>query len=146
MRNYVFKKLVSTILLIICIEILFCSVGILPVASSINNTTIENNLDDEIISNQYFGRWVYRFFLFGPIYNLTIDGDDYDFESNNLWGLKIERRWGTSGWEFDREIFHRKNVHGSMGFGGFKFRGIIRPNFICGCFCESYFNWWISNN
>ena len=53
-------------------EILLCSASIIPIVSSMNsdNSTIEATFDDKFISNQVFGRHIFRFRLFGPIYNL----------------------------------------------------------------------------
>ena len=53
MRNNMYKRFVATLLFIICMEILLCPVGVIPVASSIkNNTTIEVTLNNKIRSNQ----------------------------------------------------------------------------------------------
>lgn len=139
MRYNVYKKLVATLLFITCMEILLCSASIIPIVSSMNsdNSTIETTFDDKIISNQGFGRYIYRFRLFGPIYNLSIDGDDYEFKSNNLRGLRIRRYWERDlSWRFLIEYFHSRGI--GMNFWGSKFRGIITPHFICGCFYSTH--------
>lgn len=132
MRYNVYKRFVAPLLFIICMEILLCSVGVVSVARSMdNNTTIEVTLNNKINSTQFFGQFIFRARLFGPIYNLSIDGDDYEFESENYRELVIMRRWEP--WFIDIEYLHTRE-HITVGFYGFKFRGIIKPNFICGCF------------
>ena len=88
------------------------------------------------ISNTPFLRSTYKTYFFGKIHNLTIQendyqGSDYDFESYNIrefvyWRSSI-RAWG---FHYD----HYVGGHASFGFGGYSFRGILKPTFICGYF------------
>jgi glycosyltransferase involved in cell wall biosynthesis len=88
-------------------------------------------------------RWdLYRHFMFGHIYNLSIENDSsnhvtYEFESDNIWGLEITRKSRPYGWEIERRFYHHKG-HVYWHFGGIKFRGIIVPGFICGYFQSRY--------
>jgi hypothetical protein len=138
MKFYTYKKMIKNILLILSIWILLCSIGIFPIASSINiNSTIDNKYEDKNLTNLYFFRDVFRFFLIGPIYNLSIDEDNYsyNFESEKIFGLQIEKKWGTPGYYFDIKIFNIGPM--IIGFFGYKFLGIMKPDFICGCFYSS---------
>jgi hypothetical protein len=71
-----------------------------------------------------------RTYFVGQIHNLTIDGDDYHFESYNIrkfcfWRCSI-RSWGFS---YDHFMGHY-----SCGWGGAEFHGLLKPNFIFGYF------------
>ena len=58
-------------------------------------------------------------------------------EDKNSFRINID--WGTYGWRFDSS-FHRHKHHTFIHIGGYKFRGIITPNFICGYFYNNWFN------
>jgi hypothetical protein len=71
-----------------------------------------------------------RTYFVGQIHNLTIDGNDYHFESTNIrkfgfWRHNI-RSWGFS---YDHYMGHY-----SCGWGGAEFHGILKPDFIWGYF------------
>jgi len=71
-----------------------------------------------------------RTYFVGQIHNLTIEGNDYHFESYNIrkigfWRYSL-RSWGFS---FDHFMGHY-----SCGWGGAEFHGILKPSFICGYF------------
>jgi hypothetical protein len=71
-----------------------------------------------------------RTYFVGQIHNLTIEGNDYHFESYNIrkigfWRYSI-RSWGFS--------FDHFRGHYSCGWGGAEFHGILKPGFICGYF------------
>ena len=114
---------------------LFIGISIIPIVSSMDVVNERNGLDivdsKKInISNTPFGRSVHKLYFFGRINNLTVQDNHYEFESNNMrkftyWRYGI-RSWGIS---YDHI---RGNYH--CGIGGFNFRGILRPNFICGVF------------
>jgi len=120
--------------LIIGVIFLFIGICIMPMASSINVVKEKNNpgiinFKELDIAGTSFGRHVHKIFLIGKIHNLTIDGNKYSFESINVreffyWRSSI-RSWGFS-------YEHLGNC--SFWFGGFSFRGILKPNFICGYF------------
>ena len=124
MKTNVYRK-------ILIIGVIFLLIGISPIACSMKYT-IEKN--DEIVENfdtatTPFRRYVHKIYFFGRIDNLSINGDDYEFHSNNL--RKFEyRRSSFRDWGFGYE--HHTNIH--IGFSGFNFRGILRPDFICGVF------------
>jgi hypothetical protein len=120
--------------LIFTILILFIGTNVLPNISgnAVDETNNHNVIYPQKINNHdilliYF----HRIYFFGPIYNLTIDNDtrDYEFESNNLRELDIHF-FGIGNWEISYRRMH--NVH--RGIGGFRFRGILKPTFICGFF------------
>jgi len=127
MKNNVYRKG-----LIIGVIFLFIGVSIIPITSSMKYT-IEKN--DEIVENfdtatTPFGGSVRKIYFFGRIHNLTVEEDDYEFGSNNMrkfsyWRYGI-RSWGVS-YDHFRGGYH-------CGIGGYNFRGILRPNFICGVF------------
>ncbi|MCX6663458.1 MAG: hypothetical protein NTZ75_04355 [Euryarchaeota archaeon] len=136
MRTKVYKKG-----LIIGVIFLLIGISMIPITSSMDNVKEKNN--QGIVNSQKLNtsdtpliRHVYKIHFIGRIHNLTIQendyrGYDYHFESYNLrefvyWRSSI-RSWGFS---YD----HYVGGHASFGFGGYNFRGILRPTFICGYF------------
>ncbi len=82
-----------------------------------------------------------RTYFVGQIHNLTIDGNDYHFESTNIrkfgfWRHNI-RSWGFS---YDHYMGHY-----SCGWGGAEFHGILKPDFIWGYFTFLQHGWAESN-
>ena len=130
MKNKVYRKG-----LIIGVIFLFIGVSIIPIASSMDVVKEKNDLDivnfkKLNISNTPFGRYVHKIYFFGRIHNLTIQDNHYEFESNNIRKLHYWRS-GIRSWGFSYDHFVG-NYH--CHIGGFNFRGILRPNFICGVF------------
>jgi len=118
--------------LVIGVIFLLIGIGISPIACSMKYT-IEKN--DEIVENfdtatTPFGRYVRKIYFFGRIHDLTVQDNHYEFESNNIRKLDYWRS-GIRSWGISYDHF-RGNCH--FGIGGFNFRGILRPNFICGVF------------
>ncbi|HWR27237.1 MAG TPA: hypothetical protein VN377_02245 [Candidatus Thermoplasmatota archaeon] len=71
-----------------------------------------------------------RTYFIGQIHNLTIEGNDYHFESTNIrkfgfWRYSI-RSWGFS--------YDHYRGHYSCGWGGAEFHGLLKPDFIWGYF------------
>ncbi len=122
--------------LVIGVIFLFIGISIIPITSPMDVVKEKNNsgvvnfqkLNTSDIS---FGRYVRKIYFIGRIQNLTVQGNDYEFESHNIrkfeyWRSGIIRSWGFSYDHFaDNFIF---------GISGFNFRGILKPNFICGIF------------
>ena len=69
-------------------------------------------------------------FFIGKIYNLTIEGDNYSFESNSIRTIHFDK-YSFRSWRFSIE-----HLTGSFScyMGNAEFCGIIKPNFICGIF------------
>ena len=129
------RRLVAIFIISLLIVPVFSAVSTAK-AISINEEKIENN----IYFNQLPNRERRRFWFFGSIYNLTIkENDTYLFKSKNIWKVyitHIDRR--EKGWEIDIEFNHHLgNI--SLVFGGYKFFGIIKPNFIFGCFHNKWY-------
>ena len=124
--------------IVIGIFLMLLSVGISPVVSSLNNnSTIEYVIEEKNSLNLGIGRYVYRFFLIGYIYGLDIDGDYYSFSAHKIRGLRHERYWSIPlNWSFDIIYFPGDVKH--FFISGYKFFGIIEPDFICGCFHTTY--------
>jgi len=106
---------------------LFIGVSILPITSSMNNNELNEDFNQ---CNEQFNSSVRKLYFLGRIQNLTVQGNDYEFKSNNMrkftyWRSGI-RSWGVS---YD----HFVGAY-SCHISGFNFRGILRPNFICGVF------------
>ena len=126
MKNSLYRKG-----LIIGVIFLLIGIGISPIACSMKYT-IEKN--DEMVENfdtatTPFGRSVRKIYFIGQIDNLSINGDYYEFHSNNLRKF-MYHRFSLRDWGF--EYYHHTNIY--VYIGGFNFRGILRPNFICGVF------------
>ncbi|DAC72690.1 MAG TPA: hypothetical protein DSN98_03860 [Thermoplasmata archaeon] len=88
------------------------------------------NGQNPIISDSPILPPIDRTYFFGKIHNMTIDGNDYHFESYNIreigfWRYSV-RSWGFS---FDHYVGHY-----SCSWGGAEFHGIFKPTFICGYF------------
>jgi hypothetical protein len=123
--------------LVIGLLILFFGAGVFPIVSG--STIIEKNNQDIVntqITNDYDTStlgYVHKIYLLGRIYNLTYDEEEnhYHFEYHNLRILEYQR-FGILNWGISYE--HRRNVIGGFGIGGYNFRGILRPTFICGVF------------
>lgn len=129
------KKYSYTKSLAISIIILFFCVSILPNISGnavveINNHNVIypqkiNSRDKSLISFR-------RIYCFGPIYNLTIENNTKycEFESNNLRMLRIDFSnigdWGI--W------YYHFTYNNHYTIVGYRFRGILKPSFICGYF------------
>jgi hypothetical protein len=78
----------------------------------------------------------WKLFLFGRLYNLSVNGSNYHFDSHNLRGMETSRH-GFRFWEI-RFFHYTGNVGWSIG-GDIHFRGILRPDFICGVFYTGIF-------
>lgn len=119
---------------ILGIAFLLISIGFMPIGSTINNDfPIYDTYNDKfegLNNSEQLPRHVYRIYFLGKITNLSVDGDDYEFESNNIRKFRY--------WRFNFRCFGFEYEHftGSyhQGIRGFRFRGILRPNFIFGCF------------
>jgi len=129
MKNKVYRKG-----LIIGVIFLFIGISMIPITSSMDVVKEKNDLDIVNFkklntSNTPFGRSVWKIYFIGRIDNLSIIGDDYEFHSNNLREFQYYRidlrNWGI-------QYSHSTNC--KIHVGGFDFRGILRPNFICGVF------------
>jgi hypothetical protein len=84
----------------------------------------DGNLNQDIDRlGLYFGR---EFFI-GSIKNLDVNGSDYSFDAVNLWRFEFLWYNGSRGFEID----HAKSDSG-YGRSSYAFRGILRPDFICG--------------
>ena len=74
----------------------------------------------------------FRVYVIGKIYNLTFGNGTYIFQTDNLRVFRISRDYfGT--FEISYEHLLDKNLTYGM-IGGFDFRGVLRPTFICGFF------------
>ena len=133
------KRLIATFMVALML------LTVLSAVSSANDISVSKETDED--KNSLYLNLegvISRIFMFGTIYNLSIENDShnhvsYDFESDNLWCFRINIDWGTYGWRFD-SIYHRHKHHTFIHIGGYKFRGIITPNFICGYFYNNWFN------
>ena len=129
MKNNVYGKG-----LIIGVIFLFIGISMIPITSSMDVVKEKNDLDivnfkKLNLSSTPFGRSVWKIYFIGRIDNLSIIGDDYEFHSNNLRKFAYYR-FSLRDWGF--EYYHHMGIH--VHVGGFDFRGILRPNFICGVF------------
>jgi hypothetical protein len=121
--------------LVIGVIFLFIGISIIPITSSMDVVKEKNN--SGVVNFQKlntpdmpFGRYVRKIYFIGKIQNLTVQRNDYEFESNNIRKLEYWRS-GIRSWGFSYDHY----VDGySCGIGGFNFRGILKPNFICGVF------------
>jgi hypothetical protein len=119
--------------LIFTLLILFVIPNVLPNISG--NSVFETNNHNVIYSQKINNHdtlviFFHRIYCFGPIYNLTIDNGTHWFESDNL--RKLEVLFLTI---CDWEISYAHYTGILIGFGsGYKFRGILKPTFICGYF------------
>ena len=120
------------------IEIIILFLGISIFSNVSGNIVIEKNSKDVVntqITDDYDTSGLlygHRLYMIGRIFNLTYDENEYSFEYNNLrifeyWHSAFFRNWGFS-------YEHRGYVDGEITLGGFKFRGILTPTFVCGCF------------
>jgi len=131
MQNKMWKKE-----LVIGLITLFFITGVFPSVSG--NIIIEKNkqdvVDNQKLDNSYapFIRTIIRTYFFGPIYNLTYDENEgnYEFESNNIRYFRYVR-YDIHSWGFSYEHFM---YHSYFSYGGFGFRGILKPTFIFGYF------------
>ena len=74
----------------------------------------------------------FRVYVIGRIYNLTFGNGTYIFQTDNLRVFRISRDYfGT--FEISYEHLLDKNLSYGM-IGGFNFRGVLTPSFICGFF------------
>jgi hypothetical protein len=94
------------------------------------STSYSLNVQQSNISDAPILPPIDRTYFIGQIHNLTIEGNDYHFESYNIrkigfWRYSI-RSWGFS--------FDHFRGHYSCGWGGAEFHGILKPSFICGYF------------
>ena len=112
------------------IIVLFIGVSFQPVFAIESSEKVTIN-DEKIIKCDILPIFILRVYCFGPIYNLTIDNETgHEFESNNLRKLRIFFV-NFHDWAINYE--HSPYIH--IGFGpGMKFRGILKPTFICGFF------------
>ena len=120
--------------LIMGVIFLFIGISIIPITSSIDVVKERNDLDIADlkklnISTTPFGRGVIKIYFIGRIHNLSINGDEYEFHSNNLRRF-VYHRYSLRDWGFS--YAHHTNI--GYHISGVNFRGILRPNFICGVF------------
>jgi hypothetical protein len=74
----------------------------------------------------------FRVYVIGKIYNLIFGNGTYIFQTDNLRVFSVSRDYfGT--FEISYEHLLDKNLTYGM-IGGFNFRGVLRPTFICGFF------------
>ena len=84
----------------------------------------DGNLNKDIDS---LGLFFARDFFIGSIKNLDVNGSDYSFDAVNLWRFGFMWDTGSRGFEID----HAKSDSSYSRFD-YAFRGILRPDFICG--------------
>lgn len=130
--------------MILCIIFLLIGVSMVPITSSMEVVREKNNqgvanFQKLNISDTLFGRFIYKDFFIGRIYNLTINkdvyyGNDYSFEARNLREF-MHYRIDIHDWGFAYNHYGRG---ASFGLGGCYFRGILRPTFICGYFYQRF--------
>lgn len=114
-----------TIILFILLIINMASISSASI-TPLNQKIINENDKEELKKITFF-----RTYVVGKIYNLTIENDSYDFQSDNLRVFDVFRDYfGT--WGLSYAHWFEKNMY--FSYHGFSFRGILKPTFICGFF------------
>ena len=91
--------------------------------SEVSHVENKNDLHDSFGLGLYFSR---EFFI-GKIKNITIEGNNYDIYALNLCRISVWWNNGSRGFQIE----HARDDTCYRRFD-YAFRGIIKPNFICG--------------
>ena len=91
--------------------------------SEVSHVENKNDLHDSSGLRLFFSR---EFFI-GKIKNITIEGNDYNIYALNLWRIEVWWYNDSRGFQID----HARDDTCYYRFD-YAFRGIIRPNFVCG--------------
>ena len=113
--------------LVIAVTVLFT---IISMVSIIESAPIQNEKRNEI--NHYLPLSITpKLYCFASIHNLSVNGTTYFFGAVNLRMLEII---GVNHNNWFMTYFHYKDVNHYINIYNTSFRGILRPNFICGVF------------
>jgi hypothetical protein len=116
--------------LVITVTVLFIIISMVPI---IESAPIKNEERKEI--NNYLPLSITpKLYCFGSIRNLSVNGTTYFFGAVNLRMLQII---GVDHNNWFMTYFHFKDVNQDIKIYNVYFRGILRPQFICGVFIVS---------